>query len=444
MAFEHYIRSDGNNLRLGYTTGTCAALAAAGAVEGLLTGHFPRQLNLITPKGLEVCVCPVRCEVKYDEAPSGSECCSSPSKARCGIIKSSAPFEAQCGVIKDAGDDRDVTDGLVIMAKAQRWDVPAGVRILGGEGIGIVTKPGLDRKVGEAAINTVPREMIRREVLRVCEEQGYEGGITITISAPDGEMAALKTLNARMGIVGGISIIGTSGIVEPMSMKAYADSVRLMIRQAAEMSREDKAQKTEKEREADSGKFRASTKNPKKRLILTPGNYGLRFLREQGYLLPDVPVIVCSNFIGEALDEAAADGFEQILLAGHAGKLVKLAAGIMNTHSSVADARCEVFTAHAAMAGASQTTCSALMDAVTTDACIAILKEEGLEKPVLASILLKAQAYLEKRCPEAQCGLILFSNEYGELGRSQQADLLLEHWLKDNVSASIEMSHQWL
>ena len=446
MAFEHYIRMDGRNLRLGFTTGTCAALAAAGAAEGLLTGQIPKTLSLITPKGIEVCVQPQNCWVFASDPEE---------KAARGRWS-----KAVCGVRKDAGDDVDVTDGLLILAEAERscagGSFRAGsqeekpyserVRILAGAGIGRVTKPGLDQSVGEAAINRVPREMIRREVLRVCGEQGYEGGITITISAPDGEKAARRTLNSRLGILGGISIIGTSGIVEPMSMKAYADSVRLQIRQAAAMGTSvtessaekamtdntpgsfaaeamtDNAQESSAAKAVTSGQERKEDRYQSicnnKTILLTPGNYGLFFLRQCGYDLPKAPVVVCSNFIGEALDEASACGYDNILLVGHIGKLVKLAAGIMNTHSSMADGRNEIFTAHAALAGAGGDVLKKLMEAATTDACIAILKEEGIEEKVLASILEKAQSHLDRRCARVRSGMIVFSNVYGELGKT--------------------------
>lgn len=402
MAFEHYIHMDGRTLRLGYTTGTCAALAAAGAAEGLLTGQIPKTLSLITPKGIEVCVRPQSCRV-FEEDP-GKEA----GNGRC--------IKAVCGVRKDAGDDADVTNGLLILAEAEKWDsFPGRVRILAGAGVGRVTKPGLDQAVGEAAINRVPREMIRREVLRVCGEQGYEGGITITISVPGGEEAARHTLNSRLGITGGISIIGTSGIVEPMSMKAYADSVRLQIRQAAAMG-SSAGHGPQKDRYGSICK--------EKMILLTPGNYGLSFLRQCGYDLPQAPVVVCSNFIGEALDEASACGYERILLVGHIGKLVKLAAGIMNTHSSMADGRNEIFTAHAALAGAGTNVLKELMEAATTDACIAILKEEGIDQTVLASILEKAQRHLDRRCTQAVSGMIVFSNVYGVLGKTGCAEAL--------------------
>ncbi len=443
MGFEHYIRSDGKNLRMGFTTGTCAALAAAGAAEGLLTGHIPKRLSLITPGGVEVSVQPAAGEVTVNHNTKSAVCETSatqntePGAGGATSDQKVKPElrEALCGVVKDAGDDKDVTNGLMIVARARFSDFSsetgkvekAGsfsqnepeyrgaypeerIEILGGPGIGRVTKPGLDQKVGEAAINRVPREMIRKEVRRVCEEQGYEGALTITVEVPGGEAAARKTLNEKMGIVGGISIIGTSGIVEPMSMKAYADSVRLQIRQAAALL------------ETKGG---AGTGDREMGLILTPGNYGLSYLRQQGYDLRDEPVVVCSNYIGDALDEAVAAGFSKILLVGHAGKMVKLAAGIMNTHSSMADGRLEIITAHAAVAGADTDTCRRLMESVTTDACIHILREAGICERVMDTILQRIQAYLDRRCAPALCGMIMFSNEYGELGRTLGAERIL-------------------
>ncbi len=475
MAFEHYVSQDGRRLRMGYTTGTSAALAAAGAAEGLLCGRIPETLSLMTPKGILVEVRPevrrvvrgnrdvhfsggrerdedftnvqessLRCAEPADrETGPGQECgCGSDftivqeSSLRCEELEDRetglgqydgqgsvcekreecGPDYALCGVLKDVGDDRDVTDKLLILARAQYEDSldPSDDRIIieGGEGIGRVTLPGLDQKVGEAAINRVPRRMIREAVLKICEREGYEGKIRITISAPGGEEAAKKTLNSKLGIVGGISIIGTNGIVEPMSLKAWSDSVRLQIRQTCAIS---------------GGHCKG--------LILTPGNYGMDHLREHGYDRLGVPTVVCSNFIGEAIDEAAGCGAESLLLVGHAGKLVKLAAGIMNTHSSEADGRMEIFTAHAAIAGASRETCRRLMDCVTTDACAAILKEDGLFETVMGNILRKAQSALEHRAGEIPIGLIMFSLEYGELGRTEQADRILKKWIADRDDA---------
>ena len=379
MAFEHYIRSGQKMLRCGYTTGTCAALAASGAARLLLTGEAAETLSLCTPKGWTV-----------EVSPEGL--------ARTGN-------GAVCSVRKDGGDDADVTHGMLVTASVRLTQVP-GISIDGGEGVGRVTRPGLDQPVGAAAINHVPRQMIARAVENVCREAGYKGGMEVVISIPGGEERAQKTFNPLLGIAGGLSVLGTSGIVEPMSEQAIVDTIAVEVRQAAQTGR---------------------------RLILTPGNYGADFLKAHGLDGLGVPVVRCSNFIGDALDLAAAEGFAQVVLAGHIGKLVKLAGGIMNTHSRQADCRCELFCAHAAVAGASRTLCTRLMEAATTDACIALLEEEHLGEPVLASLTAAAQRQVQRRAGEAfQAGVILFSNVYGTLGVSPQAKAIIDLWRQDH------------
>ena len=373
MAFERYIRSGQRMLRCGYTTGTCAALAAAGAAELLLTGHAPEMVGLRTPAGVPV-------EVPLAERRKGD-----------GF--------ALCAVVKDGGDDPDVTDGLLIQARVERTG--AGITIHGGPGVGRVTKPGLDRPVGEAAINTVPRQMITEAVERVRSETGYTGGLAVTVSVPGGEAAAARTFNPALGVEGGISILGTSGIVEPMSEAAIVDTIALETRQAAAAGND--------------------------RLLLTPGNYGMDFLnRFPG--LSAVPRVKCSNFPGEAIDIAALAGFREILLVGHIGKLVKLAGGIMNTHSRNADCRRELFCAHAALAGAGQAVCRALMEQVTTDGCIAVLDRAGLREPVLESLLAATQTHLDRRAGGPALGAVVFSNEYGLLGMTQTGETLWKRW----------------
>lgn len=376
MAFEHYIQSGGKRLRCGYTTGTCAALAAAGAARLLLTGQAPSALRLTTPKGLAVEAEPEVCRLEG--------------------------AAALCAVRKDGGDDADVTSGLAVFAKVERRDTP-GVSVDGGEGVGRVTKPGLDQPVGAAAINRVPRRMISEAVQAVCEAAGYDGGLAVTVSVPGGAQAAKRTFNPQLGVEGGVSILGTSGIVEPMSDRALADTVALKLRQAAALGA--------------------------RRVILTPGNYGADFIRAQGLNRLGVPVVKCSNFIGDALDEAGFRGFEDVLLVGHIGKLVKLAGGVMNTHSRWADCRGELFCAHAALAGAGRAVCAELMEAATADACVAILDREGLRQPVLDSLLTAVQRRLDRRAAGAfQAGAVLFSNEYGPLGRTVGAAAVLERW----------------
>lgn len=371
-----FVVSSGKRLRCGRTTGTCAALAARGAAHLLLTGSAPASASLFTPKGPKI------------EMPL--EDCHMEGGA------------ALCSVRKDGGDDIDATHGLLITARVERRSAP-GVSIEGGAGVGRVTKPGLDQPVGAAAINRVPRRMIEDAVLSAGEELGCEGGFRVVISVPGGEEAAKKTFNPQLGIEGGISILGTSGIVEPMSAQALIDTIALKIRQKAAQGHRS--------------------------IILTPGNYGEKFIQEQGLDRLGMPVVKCSNFIGDALDACAAEGLQNVLLVGHIGKLVKLAGGIMNTHSRTAGCRAELFCAHAALCGADREICRALMDCAASDACIAVLDGAGLREEVLDSLLSAIQTHLDRRAAGAfAVGAILFSNQYGPLGRTQGAKELMEQW----------------
>ena len=377
--FEHYVRSGQKLLRCGYTTGTCAALGAAGAARLLLTGKAPETVALRTPKGIVVEVAPLFC-------------------------RRTGPG-AECAIEKDGGDDVDVTTGLPIVAAVELLPGTAAIRIAGGPGVGRVTRPGLDQPVGEAAINHVPRRMIAEALQREAETACYTGGFAVTLSIPGGEEVARRTFNPHIGVAGGLSILGTSGIVEPMSQQAILDTIQLEMDQAA---------------------LRPASP---RRLVLAPGNYGLDYLAAA---LPDFerfPVVKTSNFIGDTLDMAAAARFEEVLLVGHIGKLVKLAAGVMNTHSHTADGRAEVFCAHAAVCGASRQTCAALMDAATTDACLDLLDAAGLRGPVLESILAAIQLHLDRRAAGAfRVGAVLFSNQHGPLGETQTAKELMTQW----------------
>ena len=375
--FEHYVRSGQKLLRCGYTTGTCAALGAAGAARLLLTGRAPETVGLRTPKGLVVEVAPQRCRLTAQGA--------------------------ECAIVKDGGDDIDATTGLPVVAEVSLLpDAPGTVTIDGGHGVGRVTKPGLDQPLGAAAINHVPRRMITEALTKEAEAAGYTGGFAVVICIDGGEEAARRTFNPHIGVEGGLSVLGTSGIVEPMSQQAILDTLQLEIHQAALRSR---------------------------RLILAPGNYGLDYLAQNMPELADIPIVKVSNFIGDALDMAAAEHFEEVLLVGHVGKLVKLAGGIMNTHSRQADCRTELFCTHAALCGAPQPVCRALMDAATTDACLAVLDEAGLRAAVLESLLEAVQLHLDRRAAGAfAVGAVLFSNQSGPLGQTKTADALLKKW----------------
>ena len=380
--FEHYVRSGQKLLRCGYTTGTCAALAAAGAARLLLTGTAPETVALRTPKGIVVEVAPLFCRA--------------------------AAEGAECAIEKDGGDDVDVTTGLSVTATVTLLPGTPEVRITGGAGVGRVTKPGLDQPVGQAAINHVPRQMITEALRREAETACYPGGFAVTISIPGGEEVARRTFNPHIGVEGGLSVLGTSGIVEPMSQQAILDTIQLEMNQAA---------------------LRAKNAPGPRRLVLAPGNYGLDYLASALPQFERFPVVKTSNFIGDTLDMAATAKFEEVLLVGHVGKLCKLAAGVMNTHSHTADGRAEVFCAHAALCGAAHEVCAALMDAATTDACLDILDGAQLRAPVLESILSAIQMHLDRRAGGAfRVGAVLFSNQHGPLGETKTAKELMQEW----------------
>ena len=377
MGFEHYIRSGTRLLRCGYTTGTCAALAAAGAAELLLTGRAPAVVSLMTPRGWQVELEPDFCRME------GPEAC--------------------CAIRKDAGDDPDVTDGMLICAAVRKTE--HGIELDGGEGVGRVTKPGLDQPVGAAAINSVPREMIRAAAERVCKACTYTGGLKILIFVPGGEEIAKRTFNPRLGIVGGLSILGSSGIVEPMSERAIVETTALEIRQAAA--------------------------GGSKRLILLPGNYGMDYLTTSLPELEPIPRAKCSNYIGEAIDTARVEGFAELLLIGHIGKLVKLAGGIMNTHSKTADCRRELFVCHAALCGADTATCRALMAEVSSEGCLAVLDRAGLRESVIESLLCAIQEALTQRAGDMRIGALLFSGDKDLTGLTAGAKELMDTWRKE-------------
>lgn len=370
---EHYLEKDGKRLRLGYTTGSCAAAAAKAAAWMLLTGRRKQTITLDTPKGIRLEL-PVK-EITMDSA------------------------KVSCAIEKDGGDDPDITKGTLIFATVTRSGTP-GVTIDGGEGIGRVTKRGLDQPVGSAAINSVPRRMIRENVEAVMGLTDYQGGLAVLISAPDGQRLAKQTFNPRLGIVGGISILGTTGIVEPMSEKALVDTIRVELRQRKE--------------------------NGARRVLLTPGNYGSDFIRD-GLGLDRSLSVQVSNFIGDSLDICRELGFEGVLLIGHIGKLVKLGGGIMNTHSKYGDCRMEILAAHAAAAGADPDTIRGILECVSCDDALRLLREAGKLEDSLLRLTRRVSSHLSRRAGDAMdAGVILFSKEYGILGKSENADRLLK------------------
>ena len=371
---EQYIEKDGKRLRLGYTTGSCAAAAAKAAAWMLLTGRRKETITLDTPKG-------IRLELAVREITMRADSVS-------------------CAIEKDSGDDPDVTKGTLIFASVRRTDEP-GVHIDGGEGVGRVTKRGLDQPVGNAAINSVPRQMIRENVEEVMALTDSSGGLDVVISAPEGETLAKKTFNPRLGIVGGISILGTTGIVEPMSEAALVETIRVELRQRRAMGKEY--------------------------ALLTPGNYGSDFIRQNLDVDLNTAVQV-SNFLGDALDICRALGFRGALLVGHVGKLVKTAGGMMNTHSKYGDCRMEILAAHAGAAGVPGARLEEILDCAACDDAIRILREEGRQEPTLRRVTARIQENLRRRAGEMEAEAIVFSKVYGILGMTDNAKALLRNW----------------
>ena len=394
-------------MRYGFTTGSCAAAASKAAAYMLLTGKKKETISIVTPKGIVF-------EAKLLEITRKEKSVS-------------------CAVEKDGGDDPDITTGALVYAEVSYTErsktsqtenslqeekqtetkaLHATIEIDGGIGVGRVTRPGMDQPVGNAAINHVPRQMIEAEVLEVCRMADYKGALKVIISIPKGVELAEKTFNPRLGIVGGISVLGTSGVVEPMSSQALLDTIRLELNM----------------RHAQNSQIAA----------VSPGNYGLDFMKETyGYDLD--ASVKCSNFIGETIDMAVECGFEKMLLTGHIGKLVKVSGGIMNTHSREADCRVELLVAAPAImkeileAKFSVPELAEMLKS-TGDA---YLEEEKKTKPVMDYLMERIIYYTNKRAGgKMKIECILYDNQYGELAKSEGAEEFLHELQHENVNAN--------
>ncbi|MFI3171021.1 MAG: cobalt-precorrin-5B (C(1))-methyltransferase CbiD [Eubacteriales bacterium] len=383
-----FIVKQGKKLKIGYTTGSCATAAAKAAAKAIFTGSFVQTINLEVPAGITFDI---------------------------GILEGKLEGElevtkATCAVRKYSGDDPDVTDGMLIYATVEKLRIEKCkieqnqgfhtnlVIIDGGEGIGKVTKRGLSCEVGTAAINQVPRKMIEHAVLEEMDLAGYKGGLSVMIWAPEGEKIAKKTFNERLGILGGISILGTSGVVEPMSESALIETIKI------EMNQQDR----------------------NKILLASPGNYGIDFARE--FLNLDMnQAVKYSNYLGEFLDHAVYCGFKKVLVVGHIGKMIKLAAGTTNTHSKVTDGRHEIMIAHSAMCGVKLDYLKELEDTVSVDDMHEIISRTGLEREIYKRIQEKIAFHVAYRVKqEMQIEFIGFSNRYGILIESPEARRFIE------------------
>ncbi|WP_051545506.1 cobalt-precorrin-5B (C(1))-methyltransferase CbiD [Butyrivibrio sp. MC2021] len=367
-------------LRCGFTTGSCSAAAAKAALIMLITGSDIHNVSIMPPKGIAY-----NAEIMDIERKKEGD-------------------SVTCAVIKDGGDDPDVTSGSRIMATVEFTQEP-GIVIDGGEGVGRVTKPGMDQPVGEAAINSVPRKMISQCVTEVLEEYGLsDRGVKVTISVPGGQELALKTFNPKLGIMGGISILGTTGIVEPMSDAALLDTIRTEIRVRKAEGRD--------------------------MLLAAPGNYGMTFLHEV-YGIDESLAVMSSNFIYDTIRIAAEEGFSRILFAGHIGKLVKVAGGIKNTHSMYGDHRMEILTKLSEECMEREVFLSVkdrIMNCVMTDEAVGIINETGRGSAVFKKMADNIRDYLEKWSEDAlKAEVIVFSNENTELVSTDKA----HSWIKE-------------
>lgn len=312
-----YVIKEGKELRCGYTTGSCAAAAAKAAAIILETGREIKYVEIDTPAGIRL-----KLEVHNPKIEKD---------------------RVSCSIIKDAGDDPDNTDGIEIYGEVKKRE-DGKVFIDGGLGIGRIMREGLFGEVGDAAINPVPREMIEKEVREV-SDSGYD----VLIYAPEGEAIGKKTFNKNIGVEGGISIIGTKGIVYPMSEEALVKTIYMEMDMAYET---------------------IGNKN----IILVPGNYGEKIADSLG--MKDSRVKI-SNFIGDSLLYAYTKGFKSITLVGHIGKFAKLSIGIFNTHNKVCDGRMEAFIYYLAFMGAPMGLLNRIDNTLTAEEAINICIEEG-------------------------------------------------------------------
>ena len=359
MTFERYIKKNGKKYRMGFTTGSAAAAAAKAASEMFFSGRKNKNVKIDTPANikLELEVAEIDLNENYVKA----------------------------GIVKDGGDDPDVTNGLLILARAESIS-ERNILIKGGRGVGKVTKPGLPISPGKSAINPVPRKMIKKEVRKVIPD---DKGMKITIEIPEGKKIAKKTFNPRLGIEGGISVLGTTGIVEPMSKSAYKESLALELKQAVEMGRKD--------------------------LVFVFGNHGKKLAKKLGYNEEDV--IRMSNFVGYMLDKSEELEINSLIIIGHIGKIAKVAAGIYNTHSKVADARQEIIASYAALFGAKQNIVEKIFESSTAENAANIVLENDLASMfnfMAKRIVNKIRLRLKNE--KLGIGSMIFSLEKGILG----------------------------
>lgn len=372
---EEYVYVDGKKLKRGYTTGTCATAATVAALQMILHQEVEEKVTVKTASGVEVTM-----DVYH---PSFEE------------------SSATAAIKKDGGDDADATHGLLIYAKVSLLPDQKEIEIDGGEGVGRVTEVGLANAVGMAAINPTPRRMITEHVRQMI---GPDCGAKVLIFVPGGEEVAKATYNSRLGILGGISILGTTGIVNPMSEDSWKAAITVELTMLY--------------------------KKGYRSVILSPGKYGETFATEELHL-PEEGIVNMSNFVGHVLKEVQRIGFTKVLMIGHLGKLVKVASGTMSTHSKDSDGRIDTLIANLALMGAPLEVLEKVNASITTEGATRIIKEAGFEGiyQILADkIKAKSERLLKYRQPAVTVDVVLFASEEGYLASTKSLEEIKEEW----------------
>ena len=355
-------------LREGVSTGSCMTGGAAAAALWLVTGKCPDVIEVETPIGKTLYL---------DVVPKEK-----------GV----------CGIVKDAGDDPDVTNGSEVITKVEILPDDGGITFVGGDGIGTVTQEGLKLPVGEPAINPVPRQMAEKALRKIIGNRGA----VVTVSIPGGEELAKRTFNPRLGVLGGLSVLGTTGIVRPMSEEAMKDSLLVELDMYARQGHRS--------------------------ILFVLGTTGENALKARYGEFQCV--LQVSNYIGFMIEEAVERGFTDILIGGFVGKLVKVASGTMNTHSHVADGRLETICTHAALHGAPREVIERIYSWLTTKAAMKIVEEEGL-MDIWKDMAQKASFYCEKTAHGmARVGMIFLDGDNQVLAESENVPDILKKVLK--------------
>ena len=372
---DDYAYVNGKKLRKGFTTGTCATAATAAAISMILNQDIEEKVTVSTANGVEVTM-----DIKD---PSFGE------------------FTASAAVEKDGGDDADATHGLLIYSTVTLLPASNDIEIDGGEGVGRVTQKGLKCDVGMAAINPTPRAMIEKTARQLL---GPNCGAKIIISVPGGEETAKLTYNSRLGIVGGISILGTTGIVNPMSEESWKASITIELTMLYNQG------------------YRS--------VVLAPGNYGEDFATNV-LGIPPHRIVNMSNFVGHVLKEVQRIGFTRVLMVGHMGKFVKVAGGIFSTHSKDSDARMEIIMANLALLGAPVELLEKVDQCITTDAAGTLIEEyhyEEVYQVLVDKMKFRSERLLRNRKPEVSIDVVTFGTEAGYLASTQTLEEIAEEW----------------